>query len=113
MRIKKSPGSLDIGSSTFIEGSNPRHQANIQSGFDIGKAFTLDLTYRYVSGLGALTIPSYSAADVRFAWKLNQEFEASIVGQNLLQPRHYEFASDPGPSVGIKRSVYGQLTWRR
>ena len=113
MRIKKSPGSLDIGSSTFIEGSNPRHQANIQSGFDIGKAFTLDLTYRYVSALGALTIPSYSTADVRFAWKLNQEFEASIVGQNLLQPRHYEFASDPGPSVGIKRSVYGQLTWRR
>ncbi len=113
MRIKKSPGSLDIGSSTFIEGSSPRHQANIQSGFDIGKAFTLDLAYRYVSALGALKIPSYSTADVRFAWKLNQEFEVSIVGQNLLQPRHYEFASDPGPSVGIKRTIYGQLAWRR
>jgi iron complex outermembrane receptor protein len=113
MRIKKNPNSLDIGSGPFIEGSSPRHQATAQAALDFAKTLNFDLTYRYVSALPALKISSYSTADARLGWWVRPSIELSVVGQNLLQPHHYEFASDPGPNVGIKRSVYGKITWWR
>jgi len=113
MKIERSPNSLDVGTAPIIEGSSPRHQLTAQSGFDITRAFSLDLTYRYVSALQAQTIEAYSTADARFAWHPKPYIELSVVGSNLLQPYHFEYASDPGPNVGIKRSVYGQITWRR
>jgi len=36
----------------------------------------------------------------------------TLVGQNLFQPRHYEFNYDPGGPVGIERSLFGKVTWR-
>ena len=113
MELQKSPRSLDIGSAQNIEGSSPRHQVTVQSGFDLSKALNLDLTYRFVSALSTLHIRSYSTIDARFAWRLTRNYQLSLVGQNLLQPYHYEFGSDPPPNVAVKRSVYGQVTWTR
>lgn len=113
MNLKKAPNSLDVGTAPFVEGSSPRHQVSVQSGFNLTKALNLDLTYRYVSALRALVVKPYSTGDVRFAWKLRHSLEFSVVGQNLFQPDHFEFASDPGPIVGVRRSVYGQITWQR
>ncbi len=116
MEIKLGKNSADIGSGPDIEGSSPRHQAVAQSYLDLKKCFNIDLTYRYVSRLPAMSqmVPSYSTGDARFAWRFLKDYELSVVGQNLLQPHHYEFAGeDVGPLVGIKRSVYGQVTWKR
>jgi len=113
MEIEKRPDSLDFGSAPAVAGSSPRHQVTAQSDFDLPKAFSLDLTYRFVSKLPAQRINAYSTGDVQFGWKPRPYIRLSIVGQNLLQPRHYEFASDPGPNVAVKRSVYGQITWQR
>ncbi len=113
MEIRKRPGSLDVGTAPIVEGSSPRHQLTADSWFDFTKAFNLDLTYRYVSALSALKIDDYSTADAQFVWRLNSHYRLSVVGRNLLQPYHYEFASDPGPNVGIRRAVYGQITWER
>jgi iron complex outermembrane receptor protein len=66
-----------------------------------------------VSALPEQKVPSYSSGDARFAWKATQQVQLSLVGRNLMQPHHVEFAGDPGPLVGIKRSVYGQITWTR
>jgi iron complex outermembrane recepter protein len=108
MDIKKGPGSLDIGTASSIEGSSPKHQVMIQSAFDISKAFNLDLAYRYISWLPGQATPSYSTADARFAWQATKQMQLSVVGRNLFQPHHEEFGD-----VGIKRSVYGQITWKR
>jgi hypothetical protein len=35
-----------------------------------------------------------------------------VVGENLFQPHHPEFGHDVSSLVGIKRSVYAQITWR-
>jgi len=113
MEIEKRPGSLDVGTAPTVAGSSPRHQVTAQSDFDLTKTVSLDLTYRFVSKLPAQAINAYSTGDVQFAWKPRPDIRFSILGQNLLQPRHYEFASDPGPNVAIKRSVYGQITWQR
>jgi iron complex outermembrane receptor protein len=113
MNLTRSPNSLDVGTASIIEGSSPHHEASVQSGFDLTKSLNLDLTYRYVSALRAQMVKPYSTGDVRFGWKLRPSLEFSVVGRNLFQPYHFEFASDPGPIVGIRRSVYAEVTWRR
>jgi iron complex outermembrane receptor protein len=112
MDIMKSRNSLDIGTATGIEGSSPKHQAMVQSGFDISKNFTLDLAYRYISALPGQKVRAYSTGDTVFGWRLNEHFRLSLVGKNLLQPHHAEDGGDPGPLVGIKRSAYAKLTWQ-
>jgi iron complex outermembrane receptor protein len=113
MELEKAPNSLDIGTAPIIAGSSPKHEISLLSGLDFAKRFSFDLTCRYVSALPSQKIPAYSTADVRFDWKANKQLKFSVVGRNLLQPYHYEFASDPAPNVGIKRSAYGQITWTR
>jgi len=58
-------------------------------------------------------VESYHSVDTRFAWRLQRDYEFSFVGQNLLQPQHAEFGRDPGPMVGIRRSMYAKITWQR
>lgn len=101
-------------------GSSPNDEAVVQSLFDLPKKLEFDGTYRYVSALPAETsipagptVGAYSTADARFAWHGVPNMELSLVGQNLLQPHHPEFGGDDGPLVGIRRSFYGQITWRR
>ena len=118
MDIKKSHGSLDIGTAPFVNGSSPKNQLALLSGIDFAKVYSFDLTYRYVSALPLVDslpspgIPAYSTVDSRFDWQLRRQFKLSAVGRNLLQPHHSEYGGvDPGPLVGIKRTVYGQITW--
>jgi len=112
MNLGKSPYSEDVGTAPTIVGSSPQHQATAQSAFDL-KKLQLDLTYRYVGALPGQSVPAYSTGDVRVAWRFNRQFEFSVAGRNLLQPWHYESGGDPLGLVGIKRSVYAKLTWRR
>ncbi|MGH9501249.1 MAG: TonB-dependent receptor plug domain-containing protein [Terriglobales bacterium] len=113
MHIKKAPGSQDVGSAPGIEGSSPQHQVFVQSAFDLPKAFTLDLIYRFVSALPGQGVRAYSSADASLAWRMSENLRLSVVGQNLLQPHHAEFGTDPGPLVQIKRSAYAQVTWQK
>jgi iron complex outermembrane receptor protein len=102
---------MDVGTASAVAGSSPQHQVVAQSQLDLPKHFSFDLTYRYVSSLPGLRVPAYSTGDARLAWNLARHFEFSVVGSNLLQPDHVEFPSDPGPSVAIRRTVYGKLVW--
>ena len=122
MNLEKSPGSLDIGSAPGIMGSSPQHQVMAQSSLDMNKFLQLDLDVRYVSSLSGQTalpgqyIHAYETADARFGWQVNRHFDLSLVGRNLVQPHHPEFGSDPSATggvqfVGIRRSVYVNLTW--
>ena len=74
------------------------------------RRFEADLTYRYVSALPYQGVSAYSTADVRFGWR-HGDFDLSVDGQNLLQPSHGEFGNTPGPVVGIRRTVFGKITW--
>src|SRR5712692_2005692 len=111
--LARKAGSLDSSTSASTEGSSPQHQLVIQSSLDLSKKLELDQTFRYVSALPSQGVRAYATGDVRFSWRFASDFELSLVGRNLLQPRHAESAGDPGPLVGIKRSIYGKITWRR
>jgi iron complex outermembrane receptor protein len=98
MDLKRTPNSQDIGTAPFVEGSSPQHQVLAESGLDLGKNFQLDLDYRFLSALSAMGVPAYSTGDARLGYRLKRQFEIAIVGQNLLQPWHFEFAAIPGLS---------------
>ncbi len=112
MDLRRRPGSVDVSTVLTDEGSSPQHQAVIQSLFNLPKHFEFDQTYRYVSALPALSVPAYGTADLRLGWRPTQHVEFSLSGQNLLQPQHVEFVSDPGLPVEIMRSAYGKVTFR-
>ena len=112
MDMKKSAGSLDTTTASSTQGSSPHHQVVIESSFDLPKRLEFDQTFRYVSALPAQRVGSYETTDVRFSWRAFRSVEFSVVGQNLLQPHHPESAGDPGPLVGVERSVYGKITWQ-
>jgi hypothetical protein len=56
-------------------------------------------------------VPSYQTADLHISDKLKQHLELAVTGRNLLQERHLEITGDNSNVVGIKREVYGGLTW--
>jgi iron complex outermembrane receptor protein len=112
MNLDRSPGSGDVGTAPGIVGSSPQHQLALQSALDLPHKLQLDLTYRYVSALPGQLVPAYSTGDARLGWRINRPVELSIAGRNLFQPSHVEYGGDPGPLVGIRRSVYATITWR-
>ena len=113
MDLSTRAGSLDPSTVSSTEGSSPHHQGMIQSSLDLPRRLEFDQTLRYESDLPAQQVRAYTTADVRFSWHATQSLDFSVVGQNLLQPYHAEFGGDPGTIVGIKRSVYMKITWRR
>ncbi len=113
MNLARSLHSEDIGTAAATVGSSPQHQVTAQSAFDITKKLQLDLTFRYVSALPGQSVHAYTTGDARIGWQFNRQLDLSIAGQNLFQPSHFEDGGDPLGLVGIKRSVYAKLTWRR
>jgi iron complex outermembrane recepter protein len=113
LHLESEPGVVDgDGYVSLDEGSSPHNQVTFESQFNLPKKFEFDQTYRYVSALPAQAVKSYSTADTRFSWFTSRQMEFSVIGQNLLQPQHAEFGGDPGGLVGIKRSVYANITWK-
>jgi iron complex outermembrane recepter protein len=106
-------GFTDALNTVSDNGSSPHHQVVIQSLFSLPRRLEFDATYRYVSALPAQLVNAYGTADVRLGWRPVPSWELSVVGQNLLQPHHAEFGADVDTIVGIKRSAYAKITWRR
>jgi iron complex outermembrane receptor protein len=95
------------------EGSSPHNQVSVQSMVDLGWNVQFDSTLRYVDTLPAPRIPSYLTLDLRLGWSPCKDLEIAIVGRNLLDDQHPEFAPT---FVGtqkseVERSVYGTVVW--
>jgi iron complex outermembrane receptor protein len=95
-----------------IEGSSPAHQVQFRSQWDLGRKFTLDGAVYFVSALTGLSVPAYVRTDARLGWRLSRAAEVSLAGQNLLDGRHYEFATtDYVQCTEIGRAVQLRVTW--
>ncbi len=113
MDLSTIAGSTDTSTVNSLEGSSPRHEVMVQSYLDLPHKFEFSQIYRYVSNLPAQLVGAYQTVDARVAWHPNQHLEFSLTGQNLLQPHHPEFGGDPGLPVGIRRTFFAALTWRK
>ena len=95
------------------EVKSPHHQFWVQSSLDLPWRMHLDTTGRHVDRLRELGVNSYFALDLRLAWKPTRNLELSIVGQNLLDDRHPEFAPTiiPTQRTESQRSVFGKISF--
>ena len=92
MNLHPKPTSHDPNA-TAPEHQSPQHQFNIRSYLNIRRNLLLDNSLYYVSGLPGLHVPAYTRLDSRLAWHLGESLELSLVGQNLLSSRHFEFGN--------------------
>ncbi|MCB1768094.1 MAG: TonB-dependent receptor, partial [Candidatus Competibacteraceae bacterium] len=91
----------------------PTHQFSLLSTWAFQPAWQWDVWLRYVSAIEdpGYATPAYANLDMRLAWKVQRDLEISLVGQNLLDQTHPEFASQYIQSVPaeIERGVYLKL----
>ena len=102
---------------TFMEPADsaigtPQNQFQVRSELNLPHRFEWDNSAEYVGKL-AVEIPAYTRVDTRIGWKANEYLDFSLIGQNLLTPRHAEFRSDNGLNYTlVERSVFAKITWR-
>ncbi len=109
IRFASSP--LMTANSNF-ERSAPRHQVQLRSALDLTRKVSFDTSLYYVSALQGLGVPAYTRLDTRLAWRLSEQFELSVLGQNLLDNRHPEFRpEDYVVASQIRRAFLIRLLW--
>ena len=106
------------------ERDTPRHQVCVRSLMDLPNNFEFDTGIRYVDALpsrmrfvtGSLTdgVPSYFVADARVGWRPNENWEVSLVAQNLLDSRHQEYAPSflQQQVTQVETSIFAKITYR-
>jgi iron complex outermembrane receptor protein len=113
IHLRPAPPSQDTSTAGEEEGSSPRHQFLIRSMLNLSRTVQLDSAVYYVGRLPGPSVPQYTRLDVRLGWRPNRNFEVSAGGQNLLDPRHFEFGSgDLVSATQVRRNVYAMLTFR-
>ena len=104
-----------------VEEASPRHQLSLRSSMDLAGSLELDMEARYVDDLPSFNVRSYFNIEIRLGWNPVEHLEVSVVGQNLLDNHHAEFATPAGlnlPAGGVtfptevERGVYGAIRWR-
>ena len=111
-KLAVKPDSKDLNRAS-VESNDPENQFLLQSSVELRKNLQLGTVIRYVSKLPRPSVEDYAAVDLRVGWQLNEIFELSVVGQNLLDNQHPEFGRASSRAFRqMERSVYGKITCR-
>ena len=99
-------------SAPFRTGDDPKHQFSLRSSLSLPRSVELDSSLYYVSSLGAQGLPDYVRLDLRLGWRIGEHSEFSLAGQNLLDPRHPEFAGNAlwTQPAEVRRTAYAKFT---
>jgi len=114
IHLHKDSDSQDMITVADIQGSNPRHQAQLRSHLELAHGFAWDASAYFVGGLPGQMVASYTRLDSQLTWRFAESMGLSLVGQNLLRDHHVEF-NDFFQNVNssqVKRSAYAKFTWR-
>jgi iron complex outermembrane receptor protein len=104
-RLRPKPDSGDPNVSAA--GNDPAHQWLLRSSFDLPDSTELDIGLRRVGALPNPSVPAYTAADIRIAWRLQRELELSVV---FVDSGHVEFGN-PATASEMASGVYVKLKW--
>lgn len=112
MNLSRTGGSQDT---VYLAGEDqsPESQLHIRSLVNLPYDLEFDAAFRFISDIDTFNVDGYEELDLRLAWHVRNNLELAVVGQNLLDDKHLEFVSNlvNTERVGIKRGVYGKLTW--
>jgi iron complex outermembrane receptor protein len=110
------------GGALGSDGGDPANQLYLQSGWDLGDRWELDVIWRYVDVVEAQrafwtdVVPSYNVMDVRLAWYPTDGLETAVVGRHLLAGSHVEFPTDEfmgSTTTAVQNEVYWTVAYRR
>ncbi|HEX7053490.1 MAG TPA: TonB-dependent receptor [Burkholderiales bacterium] len=105
--LQLDPTSTDpFGTENVTLRNDPSRQWTLRASLDMSERQELQAALRHVSALPAPELDAYTALDLRYAWRPSKRVELSVVGENLLDPRHPEFATSAAPPVELRRSVF-------
>ncbi len=108
-----SPVSRDTAAASF-DGNAPRAQWQSRSAFSLARGVELDAMLFHTGALRNLQIGAYTRADARMRVPLTRALALDVVGQNLFDPAHAEYAGAGAivtPTL-IPRSASINLVWR-
>jgi iron complex outermembrane recepter protein len=90
----------------------PDYIVHLRSYHDLTDTLEFDFGLYAVDGLHEMRVRNYLRSDVRFAWHPTEDFEFSLVAQNVCDPGHLEFGDEPfSTAFEVERSVYFRLSW--
>jgi iron complex outermembrane receptor protein len=96
-----------------VTGDTPQRQFDLRSSIKLRRNLDWDTSVYFVGRLAQVGIPAYTRVDTRLGWRIGEAIELSLVGQNLLTPRHAEFGNAyVVDHTQVERSVLAKLTWR-
>ena len=99
-----------IYSTTPVEAVGPTNQFSLRNSFDLPNHISIDVGGRFVDKVAGAN--GYFAADVRVAWKPTDNWEVSVVGQNLLEANHVESTGLFGDAAYVGPEIYGKIVFK-
>ncbi len=94
------------------EDDSPAHQLHLRSSLDLPGNLELDAAVYYVGKIDGQNVGSYWRGDLRLGWKVREDLELALVGQNLFDHAHPEYGEFFAIPTEIPRSFYVGVTWR-
>jgi len=102
------------GTPTFsLANAFPSNMFQVRSAINLSHSMQFDQALYYTGRPPGATMPDHTRLDLRFGRRLSESAEFSVVGQNLLRPRTFEFGNSYGV-IGTQavRSVFASITWK-
>lgn len=109
------------GSENDLENGTPQHIVYVRNSWSPTKFWDIDLIFRDVSAITARENPGYGDIDLRLAWRPRTGLEIALMGMNLLDNSHPEYAIPASASTflpfvrastEVQRSVYASVTYQ-
>ena len=110
VHIWPNPGSTDT-SRGATESQAPDRQLFLHSSIDLSAHLGFDAGLRAIGEIARPGVPAYAELNAKLTWQPTAKVDLSIVGQNLLNPRHIEFGAPGAARREIERGVYGLVEW--
>jgi iron complex outermembrane recepter protein len=115
--LKSQLDSEQVG--TEEQENSPRHQFQVRSRVLLAEGWELNTAAYWVgaiqtpSGDSTAHIPAYLRLDVGVIWRPRPDLDIALIGQNLADDQHAEFASQQSSLITeIPRSAAARVLWR-
>ena len=110
LSLPPSEGSRDA-TGAVAESEDPDHFFSLRSYFDFPGSVELDMFVRVIGELNEGRTPGYEELDVRLGWQPRANITLSLIGRDVLHPRHTELRGSLAQPRFFQREALGRVTW--
>jgi iron complex outermembrane receptor protein len=104
------PGSTDP-TGGVAEANDPSNIIKVRSYINASSRLEIDSFFRYYTELPNPKVDAYGELDARIGYRIRRGWDLSLIGNNLLHPRHLEFRAGTAPET-YERAVSLRSVWR-